>query len=86
MGNRKTDVERPDAAEDRIASFDVARLLEIAERYTEPKRRPDEFTMTWLAKQKGWIQEKSAAALAKMERDGIVTSRVYNGQKLWRMT
>jgi len=42
--------------------------------------------MTWLAKQKGWSQEKSADALAKMERDGIVTSRVYNGQKLWRMT
>jgi len=86
MGNRKTDVERADAAEDRVAAFNVARLLEIAEQYTEPKRRPDEFTMTWLAKQKGWSQEKSADALAKMERDGIVTSRVYNGQKLWRMT
>lgn len=85
MGNRKADVERSDAAEDRVASFDVARLLEIAEQYTEPKRRLDEFTMTWLAKQKGWSQEKTSAALAKMEKDGIVTSRIYNGQKLWRM-
>lgn len=85
MGNRKTHVERPGSAPDHVERFDIARLLEIVDGYSAKEKEADEFTMTWLAKQKGWTKDRTQKALEQMQKDGLVTSRKYFSRTLWRM-
>jgi len=85
MGNRKTHVERTGSEQDRVERFDVARLLELVDGYSIKAKEADEFTMTWLAKQKGWTKDRAQKALEQMAADGLVTSRKYFSRTLWRM-
>lgn len=85
MGNRTTHVDSANAAEDDVGGFNIAKLLSIADSYTEEARRDDEFATTFFAKSKGWTYEKAMTILLRMEADGYVTRRKVGRLTLWRV-
>lgn len=85
MAKAKTDVGRPGTDAHRVERFDVARLLEIADRYTPDRPVAGEFATTWFAQQKGWTYERAMRALKKMEAEGVIVSRTIGNRTLWRV-
>lgn len=83
MVARTDDVERSSSSADSVESFDLARLLKIADQYAVDKKRANEFSTTQFAKMKGWTYERAMQALAKMEKDGIVVSRRAGAVRYW---
>ena len=83
MAKNKNDVDGADADEDRVARFNLERLLEIADEYAKDKQREGEFSTTWFAQQKGWTYDRAIKVLRRMEADGMVTSRKAGPTTWW---
>lgn len=85
MAKTKIDVVGPGTDAHRVERFDVARLLEIAHRYSEDRPAAGEFATSWFAAKKGWTYERALKTLRLMEADGLVVSRPVGKRTLWRV-
>ena len=85
MGKTKIDVVGPGTDASRVERFDLARLLEIAHRYSDDRPAAGEFATSWFAHKKGWTYERALKTLRLMEADGLVASRPVGKRTVWRV-
>lgn len=85
MGKRTVDVDGAGSAAHHGGGFDVARLLEIANRYSVRKAEAGEFTAHAFSRLKGVSHQTATRILSEMLAENMVTCRSVRDVTYWRM-